>query len=442
MSTLADGPPPSSCPHGGHAAGAEPARRPAAGPADDVFDPDLYVDGIPYDVYARLRSTTPVSWHQEPATKDVPAGPGFWAVMGHEDVQHVSKTPDVFSASLGCTQLRDPDPEDLAFLQAMLLNMDPPQHNVLRKTISGLFTPRATRRLMPFVEETTRRLVSEARERGEFDLVEDVTDTLSLSVLTEILGVPASDRRLFFDWANRIIGYTDEEYSGQTNPRSPSSLQDMYAYADTLREYRTRNPGEDVISALVHARVDGRAISDAEFKNFFFLLAVAGNDTTRSALPGGILTLMQHPDQLALLREQPELLGSAVEECLRYAPPVISFRRTATRDTVLRDVPITAGDKVVVFYPAANRDPREFADPDTFDIARSPNRHVSFGHGPHVCVAAAVARLQMSTMLGAFLQHLPGLALTGPVELLASNAVAGIKRAPVAVRPTHRRSTL
>ena len=409
---------------------------------DDIFDPQIYTRGVPYAAYARLREHTPVSWQAEPAMPGVPEGPGFWAVMRYDDVQYVSKTPDLFSAGLGCTQLRDPDPDDLGFLRSMLLNMDPPQHNPMRRTVSHLFTPRGIARLEPFIRDTTNRLVAEARERGEFDLVEDVTDALALSTLARVLGIPAGDQKLFFDWANRIIGYQDDEYAGQTSaadPRSPSALRDMHEYAQSLREYRLREPGDDVITALVHAKVDGRPISDAEFKNFFFLFAVAGNDTTRSALPGGILALLENPGQFALLHREPELADAAVEECLRYAPPVILFRRTATRPTVLRGAEIEAGDKVVVFYPAANRDPLEFPDPDSFRITRPANRHVSFGHGPHICVAAALARMQLRAMFTAVAEQMPDLHRRGPAEHLASHLVAGIKRLPVGLAGAHRR---
>jgi cytochrome P450 len=357
--------------------------------------------------------------------------------MRHDDVQYVSKTPDLFSASLGCTQLRDPASEDLDFLRAMLLNMDPPDHGPLRKTISHLFTPRGIRGLEPFIQKTTDQLVAQAKERGEFDLVENVTDLLALKTLAHVLGVPESDRRLFFDWANRIIGYQDEEYAehapGVRDPRSPEALHDMYEYARTLKEYRLRNPSIDVISVLAHAKVDGKPILDSQFMNLFFLFAVAGNDTTRSALPGGILALLDNPDQFALLRSQAQLADATVEECLRYAPPVILFRRTATRPTTLRGAQIKAGDKVVVFYPAANRDPLQFPDPNSFQIARSPNRHVSFGHGPHMCVAAALARMQLRTMFTAVSEHMPNLVLRGPVERLESHLVAGIKRVPVSL---------
>ncbi|WP_316524252.1 cytochrome P450 [Kitasatospora brasiliensis] len=404
---------------------------------NEIFDPAVYDSGIPYEAYERLRAEQPVSWHEEPALHGLPGGPGFWAVMRHADVQYVSRTPEVFSATLGATQLLDPAPGDLGFLRAMLLNMDPPTHNPLRRTISHLFTPRRLAELEPLIAATTVRLVEEAKERGTFDLVQDVTDRLALTTLAEVMGVPESDQRLFFEWANRIIGYQDDEYrllgavDGIDNPRSPDALQDMHDYASELREYRLRHPGPDVISALVHAEVDGRRISDEEFKNMFFLFAVAGNDTTRSALPGGIQALLDHPDQLDLLKREPQRWGGAIEECLRYAPPVIHFRRTATRRTELGGAVIQAGDKVVVFYPAANRDPSVFENPDVFDITRKPNRHVSFGHGPHVCVAAGLARMQLKHMFTAVAERLPGLRLDGPVERLRSNFVAAVKRMPV-----------
>jgi cytochrome P450 len=197
----------------------------------------------------------------------------------------------------------------------------------------------------------------------------------------------------------------------------------MYAYADSLRDYRLCNPGDDLISLLVHADASGSGITDEEFKNFFFLFAVAGNDTTRSALPGGLPALLDHPDQLAKLRDEPHCASTAVDECLRYAPPVIHFRRTAAEDTRLRGARIRAADKVVGFYPSANRDPEAIPDPDRFDITRQPNRHV--------CVAAALACMQLRHTFTAVVERIPGLTITGPVERLASNFLAGVKRIPV-----------
>jgi len=224
------------------------------------------------------------------------------------------------------------------------------------------------------------------------------------------------------------------------NPRSRAALQDMFDYAHELASYKKEHPADDLISTLVHAEVDGRRLTDEEFELFFFLLSVAGNDTTRSAIPAGVLALMEHPDQRDRLLADPALMPSAVEEILRFCPPVIHFRRTATRDVQLRGATIRAGDKVVVFYPAANRDPSVFAAPDAFDIGRTPNDHVSFGFGPHVCLGAGFARLQMTHLLTEVLTRMPDVERTGPVVRMQSNFIAGIKQLPVRFTPTPRAS--
>ncbi|MFH9296756.1 cytochrome P450 [Streptomyces sp. NPDC017520] len=362
-----------------------------------------------------------------------PAGPGFWAVMRHEDVQYVSRTPELFSAGLGGTQLRDPDPQDLPYLRKMLLNMDPPEHNKYRRIVSGVFTRSHLAKFDQFVGTRIDELMEPLRDGGTFDIVTEVTDDLSLSTLAYVLGVPPGDRRFFFDWANRIIGYHDDEFSdsGTVDRRSPSELTDMIEYASSLANYRREHPGDDLISLLVNAKVEGQRLSKDQYQNFFFLLAVAGNDTTRSALPGALLALTEHPDQYALIRKDRALIDTAVEECLRYAPPVVHFRRTATSDTVLRGQPIRRGDKVVVFYPSANRDSAVFDRPDVFDVTRTSRAHVTFGYGPHICVAAALARLQMRHVLARVVESFCEMGLAGPVDRLKSNFVAGIKRLPV-----------
>ncbi|MEV7040405.1 cytochrome P450 [Amycolatopsis sp. NPDC051061] len=406
----------------------------------DVYSPQVYADGIPYDVYAEMRDEEPVSWQEEPALPTSPEGPGFWAIMRHRDVQFVSRTPAIFSARLGGTQLRDPDPADLPYLRSMLLNMDPPEHNRYRKIISRTFSPANIAAFDAFIGDHVAKLLAPLRERDTCDVVTELTDEVALSTLTHVLGVPHEDRKFFFDWANRVIGYHDEDYNdldgtdAVVDRRSPSELADMIEYARKLADYRRRNPGDDLITALVHSESDGRSLTDAEFQNFFFLLAVAGNDTTRSALPGALMSLMAHPDQYALLRAQPELIGTAVEECLRYAPPVIHFRRTAKVDTALSGVQIGSGDKVVVFYPAANRDPEAFDEPDTFTITRTGAAHVSFGYGPHVCVAAALARTQMRHVLGGVTRAFSSIHDAGPPERLLSNFVTGMKHLEIALR--------
>jgi cytochrome P450 len=405
----------------------------------DIYDPRVYAGGIPYDVYAKMRLEEPVAWQDEPPLPTSPAGPGFWAVMRYRDIRFVCRNPDTYSASLGGTQLRDPDPADLPYLRSMLLNMDPPVHNKYRRVVSRTFSPANLARFDRFVADRVAALLEPLRGREMCDAVTEVTDEVSLSTLTHVLGVPASDRKFFFDWANRIIGYHDDEYVQPGAPpalvdqRRPSELKDMMDYARSLAEYRRRHPGDDLLSTLVHAEVEGRNLTDAEFENFFFLLAVAGNDTTRSALPGAVMAFMEHPDQYALLRARPELLGTAVEECLRYAPPVIHFRRTAAADTTLGEVAISAGDKVVVFYPSGNRDPDAFDAPDEFDIRRAGAGHLSFGFGPHVCVAAALARIQLKHVIGGFSRMFARIEPAAPADRLLSNFVAGIKHLPIAL---------
>lgn len=416
----------------------------------DIFDPRVYARGVPYDVYARLREQAPVSWHEEPAALGWPAGPGFWAVTRHDDVRQVSRTPQVFSAWMGCTQLRDPEPEDLEFTRQMMLNMDPPVHNRLRKTVSKAFTPSRISNFSDVIARRAQLLVDQVCERGECDFAEDLADELPLITLAEIMGVPESDRHLLFMWANRVIGYQDEEFGvagdgapaekPPVNPRSRAALQDMFDYAHQLAEYKRHKPADDLITTLVHAEVDGRPLSDDEFEMFFFLLSVAGNDTTRSAIPGGILAFIENPDQRQLVLDDPGRMPRAVEEVLRYCPPVIHFRRTATQDVELRGAQISAGDKVVVFYPAANRDPEAFDNPDRFDVTRSPNEHVSFGFGPHVCLGAGFARLQLRHMLTEVLTRMPQMQLAGPVERIQSNFISGIKHMPVRFQPTAARS--
>lgn len=412
----------------------------------DLFDPRVYARGIPYEAFARLRREAPVAWHEEREILGWPAGPGFWAVTRHEDVSYVSRTPETFSAWLGATQLRDPDPQDLPFIRHMMLNMDPPEHTRLRKIMNTGFTPRAMRDMEPTIRKYAKQVVDRIAPRGECDFAEDVGADFPLLTLSAIMGVPVEDRHLLYKWTNRVIGYQDDEYAEAPvdpdtgrpiNPRSPKALEDMFAYADELANAKRAHPGDDLITTLLQARVDGESISNEEFQMMFFLFTVAGNDTTHSAVPGGMLALLEHPDQHQKLLDDPELMPTAVEEMLRWAPPVIHFRRTATRETELGGQPVREGEKVVVFYPSANRDEAVVADPDRFDITRKPNRHLTFGIGPHFCLGNALARLQMRVMFEELFSRVPDMALAGPVERLQSNFINGIKHMPVTFTPEH-----
>ncbi|MEV4217976.1 cytochrome P450 [Nonomuraea sp. NPDC049725] len=412
---------------------------------EDVFLPSTYERAIPYELFARLRREAPVCRIPEPAVGPWKEGPGYWAVFRHADVKHVLRTPEDFSSHLGATQIRDPDtPADLEFVRAMMLNTDPPAHSRLRRIVAAAFTPRAVRALEREIAERARGLFAE----GECDFVEVAAD-LPVWTLAHVMGVPDRDRRLLYDWASRVIGYQDADYAGLStaetdaltpmgrqavarrpeprpgaNPRSRAALADMFAYAHALA---VSPPGDSVMSAMLRG-----GLTEAEFENMFFLFAVAGNETLRNGIPGGLLTLLGHPGELARLREDPSLLGPAVEEMLRFWPPVMDFRRTATRDLTLGGQRIRRGDKVVVYHASANRDPSVFPDPDRFDVGRTPNDHVSFGAGPHLCLGAHLARAQMRAVFGELLSW--DVTLTGAPRRLTSNFQNGLKHLPVRLR--------
>jgi cytochrome P450 len=436
----------------------DPERR------QSILNPDTYVGAVPYGVLAELRSESPVVWLDEPAVDSWPAGPGGWAVLRHADVRAVLHQPDVFSSWLGATQVRDPaTPEALAYVRRMMLNLDPPEHSRLRSLLSRAFTPRAVARLEEQIGRWAHDLVAAVAPQGEADFAKVAAD-LPLLTLAEVFGVPAEDRWLMFDWSNRVIGYQDPEYavssyaatnadaSGSTelarqalalrpepdatgrmpDPRTRSGMPDLYAYANALGEYKRHHPGDDVMSNLMaHVDDDGGRVSIEEFENLFWLFSVAGNETLRNGIPGGMVALTTNPAAQGRLRADRSLLPGAVEEMLRWWTPVMHFRRTATVDTELAGTKIRAGDKVIVWFSSANRDPAVFPDPDTFDPTRSPNEHLTFGHGPHFCLGASLARVQMRAMFSAVLDLLGEVEPAGEPVRLRSNFQNGIKSLPV-----------
>lgn len=407
----------------------------------DVFDPWTYAHGIPHEAFAYLRDSCPVCWQIEHPVGDWPSGPGFWAVTRHADVVRVLRSPQQFSSWLGATQIRDPAGADLPFIRRMMLTMDPPEHGRLRRIVSRAFTPRRVERFTEQVAARARRLVDAVIDRGECDFAAEVSDEFPVRNLADLLGVPESDHRLLLTWTDRIIGYQDPEHAEvfrdadgiPINPRSPAALADMFDYARELAAHKRAHPADDVLTALATAE-----LTEGELEMFFFLLSVAGNDTVRSAGPGGMLAFAEHPEQRRLLLARPDLLDTAVEEVLRWHPPVLSFRRTATVDTSLAGQRIVEGDKVVVFHASANFDPAAFADPMRFDIARRPNDHVAFGDGPHVCLGAHFARLQLRALFHEALRRMPDLELTGAPQHLVSNFINGLKHLPLRFSPGSR----
>jgi cytochrome P450 len=429
-----------------------------------VYDPATYTGGVPYPALARLRRESPVAWTQEIPVLGWPGGPGFWLVLRHADVEQVLTQPRLFSSWLGATQIRDPaTPAALGYVRRMMLNMDPPGHSRLRRLLARSFTPRAVAGLEQRIRGYARSLCDRvlAGERGECDFAKDLAADLPLLTLADVLGVPEQDRWLLFDWSNRVIGYQDPDYassaefdsSGGTpmareavalrpapdsrgrmpDPRTREGMPDLYAYAHLLAGEKRRRPGHDVMSILL-AQVDddGGQVSVEEFENMFWLFAVAGNETVRNGLPGGCIALLDHPAAQQELRADPALMPRAVDEMLRWWTPVMTFRRTAAAGCELAGQRIREGDKVVVSFASANRDEAVFAGADGFDIHRHPNPHLVFGHGPHFCLGAHLARTQMAALLREVLARTSTLRCAGEPSFLRSNFQRGVKRLPIA----------
>jgi hypothetical protein len=399
----------------------------------DLGDPATYRDGVPHHLFAQLRRTRPVAWVGEPPTPGFPGGPGYWAVTRYADVVHVCKNPQLFSSQRGSVELRDQCPEDLAALQQIMLNLDPPQHSKLRSIISRAFTPKTVAELSDGVRAHARRVVEALEPDSEIDIVERVCAELPLLVLADVLGVPAGDRGLLFSWSNRLVGHRDATDDAMADFVAAST--ELFRYAAEQTRAKRRRPTSDVWSLVVNAEVDGERLSYAELFRFFQLLVIAGNETTRTLLSGAVRLLDQHPDQAQRLREDPELWAGAVEEVLRYRSPVIQFRRTATGDTRVGEQLVRDGEKVVVFYVSANRDESVFDEPDAFDIGRTPNQHLAFGIGPHFCLGTSLARLEGRALLSTLYARFPRLRVSGDLVRYPSNFLNGIAALPVALGP-------
>ncbi len=394
----------------------------------DLSDPASFAQGFPHALFRRLRRDAPVAWHQG----DVHGGPGYWVLSRYEDVKFVSKHPELFSSVPG-TQIQDFTKEEMLGPPSMI-GMDPPAHARYRKLVSRGFTPRAIRDLEPHTHQIVRAILDRVAPKGGCDFVTDVAAELPLQVIAEFLGVPQEDRHKLFHWSNRLIGSEDPEY-GTSQDESRGAALEMFGYANGLAEARQRARGEDLVSAILHGEVAGERITMPEFDSFFLLLAIAGNETTRNLISHGMWLLIQHPEARERLIREPALLPGAVEEMLRYRPPVMYFRRTATRDVELRGKRIRAGEKVTLWYPSANRDEEVFASPDLFDITRTPNNHLAFGVGEHFCLGSHLARLEIRVIFEHLLRRLPDIELDGEPRYLRSHFIDGVKSMPVRFTP-------
>ncbi len=389
---------------------------------------DTWARGVPHEAFALLRREAPVFWHPEPD------GPGFWAVTRHADVVAVSRDPATFSSELGATFIDTQTDEALAQLRLTILNMDPPRHNRYRRLVSRGFTPRMINRLVATIERRAARIVDEVVDRGECEFVEDVAAKLPLEMICEMIGLPEADWPRMFELSNTLVGFDDPDLRA-TPEEGEAAAAEIYAYCDAVAADRRANPRDDLMTALVQAEVDGERLTDLELNLFFVTLVVAGNETTRNLISHGMLALIEHPDQLRRLREDPGLWPTAVEEMLRWGTSIHNFRRTATRDTELRGQRIAAGDKVVMYYMSANRDEEVFEDPFRFDVGRTPNDHVAFGGGGvHYCLGASLARAEIRAIMRQLVERLDDVQLAGEVRRLRSDFVNGIKSMPVTFR--------
>ena len=390
-----------------------------------IADPDTYVGGPPHEHFDVLRATEPVSW------VDMDGEPGYWAVLRHADVVHVSKHSDVFSATEGGVVVEDLDPVALETMRDMLLAMDPPRHTAYRKPIAPEFTARVIARLEDRVRGVVTAILRHADEQGPgLEFVHDVCAHLPSQILGELLGLPADDRPSIHALAERNSGSQDPDVADGRERGSAAVEMAMYAmqFAASRREV---GPQGDLTDVLLGQEFDGRLMSDVDFARFFVQLVTAGNDTTRTMLSSGTLALLQHPDQMATIRANPSAIPAAIEEVLRWANPLHYFRRTAVVDTRLGDVDIAAGDKVAMIYTAANRDPAVFSHPHEFDVARHPNPHLSFGIATHFCLGVHLARLEGRVFFEEILQRWPNLELAGTPTRQRSNLNNSLKTLPV-----------
>ncbi len=419
----------------------------------DLLDRDVFTERVPHEWFAYLREHAPVYRHPEPD------GPGFWVITRYDDIVATNRDWETSSSDqdrggvVGLEELIEPG----EFEQGgkLMLTMDPPEHTRYRKLVNKGFTPRMINALEPHIRELAVEIVDGAIAKGTCDFVVDVAAELPLEAIAELIGVPLEDRHKIFEWSNRMIGSEDPEYIVSSEATTAAQVE-MFLYAQQLADDRRRDPSRrqsggvaggrdagamatmgdrpDIVTTLLDAEVDGDRLSELDFNLFFLLLAVAGNETTRNAISHGLDALLTYPDQYALLVDDPSRVAVATEEILRWASPVMYFRRNTTRDHVLGDAEIAAGDKVSLWYISANRDESVFDEPFTFDVTRTPNPHIAFGGGgPHFCLGASLARLEIRVLFEELVQRAPRIERAGATERLRSNFINGIKHLPVAL---------
>lgn len=400
---------------------------------------DLFQHGAPWDAFAELRANSPVHWNEEDGGNS-----GFWAVTRYHDIVRVLRDAETFTSER-FTNLEEVDAEQEEARRS-LLETDGHRHRALRRLLQNEFTPASVARYETFLRGLTAQTLDNAFAKSEFDFVPEVAEDFPIQVLAKLLDVPEKDTGQLIDWGNRMVGFDDPENADIliSDPesekyrlvpfRSPAALE-VFAYGDALARERRGKDGTDLVSVMVNKEMsDGVPLSERDFHTNFLLLVVAGNETTRHTITHTMNNLMNNPDQLAFLQENPGAIPWAVEEFLRYASPVYHFRRTATKDTELGGQKIKAGDKVVTWFASGNRDETVFDRPNVMDVTRNPNEHMTFGRGgPHMCLGNALARIELRVMFEDLINRVDRVERTGEIDFLRSNFVHGIKRMPVRV---------
>jgi cytochrome P450 len=393
----------------------------------DIYSPDVYIEAPPHALFEELRRTTPVFF------QEMEREPGYWAVLKHADVVHVAKHPVLFSATEGGVVLENLTPERLAMMQNMLLAMDPPRHLDYRRPLAPSFKLRVIAQMEEQIRNICRGIMARAAEQRDVEFVHDVTSSLPSQVIGELMGLPRED----WDLLHHMAEMNNTGQDPEMNPDSYASGANhgTFAMAKYAMEFaakrRGENPGEDLTTLILGSEFGGKFMTDVDFGGFFVQLVTAGNDTTKTMLSSGVVALLTHPEQLAAVREDPAKIPGAVEEILRWYNPLHYFRRTATEDTVLNGAQIKAGDKVAMYYTSANRDEDVFDDPQSFDIRRHPNPHLSFGIGGHFCLGVHLARLEGKVFFEELLGTFPSIELIGDPVRTRSNLNNALKRLPI-----------
>ena len=416
-------------------------------PEIDFWNAQAFSDQKHHEWFKTLRAEGQgVHWYDESlGSEHANKGPGFWAVCTHAELREVNRNAEVFSSNIGGTvmqEIREDDVMGRTNNDALMLSMDPPKHTRYRKLVNRGFTPRMISLIEKYLENRTRMIVDKVCERGSAEFVTELSAELPLQAIAELVGVPLEDRGRIFEWTNRMIGADDPEFA-QSPEHVQQAFMELYTYSHELQMARRDDPKDDIMTKLLESDIDGEKLSDEEFDAFFLLLCVAGNETTRNSMSWGMKAFLENPDQWEKFCSDPtRYMDTTIEEVVRWASPVLHFRRTASEDYELGGQKIKKGDKIIMWHISANRDEKAFKDPYKFDIERTPNDHIGFGGGgPHFCLGANLARMEIRLMFKELAERIPDMKLAGDITFLRSNFIGGIKQLPVTFTPTTSTNT-